>query len=43
VSDLDRLLKLAGLAADDVAEGSYNETMTVCKDCGDRPQIPTTN
>ena len=43
MSDLDRLIKLAGLAANEVAEGSYNETITVCKDCGDRPHMPTTN
>ena len=41
MSDLDRLIKLAGLAANEVAEGSYNETITVCKDCGDRPHMPT--
>ena len=43
MSDLDRLIALAGLATDDVAEGAYNETKMVCKDCGDELHNPTTN
>ena len=43
MSDLDRLIALAGLATDDVAEGAYNETKMVCKDCGDELHKPTTD
>ena len=43
MSDLDRLIALAGLATDDVAEGAYGETTKICKDCGDELHVPTTN
>ena len=43
MSDLDRLIALAGLATDDVAEGAYGETKKICKDCGDELHVPTTN
>ena len=43
MSDLDRLIALAGLATDDVAEGAYDETKMICKDCGDELHKPTTN
>lgn len=42
MSDLDRLIALAGLATDDVAE-ACNETKMICKDCGDELGNPTTN
>lgn len=42
MSDLDRLIALAGLATNDVAE-ACNETKMICKDCGDELGNPTTN